>query len=200
MTKRIAILISGGGSNMVSLVEMLQRTKVGVPALVLSNVPSAGGLAKAAALGVPSACINHKDYNDRGTFDAALHRRLEDEGIDIVCLAGFMRILTEDFTRSWAGKMLNIHPSLLPKYTGLNTHARAIQSGDDFGGCSVHLVTAELDAGPVLGQAKVAIAQGDTADSLATKVLKQEHLLYPLVLERFLAGQTSPLFLEAEAG
>lgn len=196
MTKRVAILISGSGSNMVSLVQSMTGDHPARPVLVLANSGAAGGLAKARALGVNTAVVDHRPFaGDRHAFEDALHARLIEAEPDILCLAGFMRILTEGFTRRWDGRMLNIHPSLLPKYRGLNTHARAIEAGDTEAGCTVHEVTAELDDGPILGQARVPIRPGDTPDTLAARVLVQEHALYPAVLRRFAAGDRTPVFL-----
>lgn len=166
------------------------------PALVLSNRPDAKGLAKAAELGVPTAVVDHTKFGrDRGAFEAALNEVLTAAAPDIICLAGFMRILTPDFTEKWQGKMLNIHPSLLPKYKGLNTHARALEANDAEAGCSVHEVTAELDGGEILGQARVPILSDDTADSLAARILPLEHQLYPAVLRRFALGTKGLLTL-----
>lgn len=197
MTKRVAILISGGGSNMVALVRDMRGDHPARPVLVLSNDPEARGLTKAASMGVATAALDHRPFGgDREAFEAELSRILEEAAPDIICLAGFMRILTPGFIERWSGKMLNIHPSLLPKYKGLNTHARAIAAGDAEGGCSVHEVTAELDGGPVLGQARVAIDTDETAQSLAAKVLKLEHQLYPAVLRRFAVGDRSQILLD----
>ncbi|HBZ44455.1 MAG TPA: phosphoribosylglycinamide formyltransferase [Maritimibacter sp.] len=194
--KRVAILISGSGSNMVSLVESMVGDYPARPALVLSNVPGAGGLAKADALGVETAVVDHRDFpKDREAFENALISRIDAVEPDIICLAGFMRILTPVFLSHYAGRMLNIHPSLLPKYKGLNTHARAIEAGDTEAGCSVHEVTAELDGGPILGQARVPIEPGDTPDTLAARILPMEHRLYPLVLARFATGDRTPVEL-----
>ncbi|MBT2132184.1 phosphoribosylglycinamide formyltransferase [Planktotalea lamellibrachiae] len=180
---------------MVTLVNSMIGDHPARPCLVLSNIPDAGGLAKAADLGIETAVVDHRDYKgDRPGFEAAVTARLEAATPDIICLAGFMRILTEGFTGHWAGKCLNIHPSLLPKYKGLHTHQRAIDAGDVQAGCSVHEVTAELDGGPILGQARVPVLQGDTADDLAARVLVQEHLLYPAVLRRFAQGDKTPVF------
>ena len=185
----VAILISGGGSNMVSLVNDMTGDHPCRPVLVLSNVPGAGGLAKAKARGIATQVVDHKNYGkDRAGFEEALHRALLAVQPDIICLAGFMRILSSEFTAKWAGRMLNIHPSLLPKYRGLQTHQRALDAGDRLHGCTVHEVTAELDGGPILGQAHVAVEQGDTAATLAAKVLPFEHLLYPAVLRRYAIG------------
>ena len=189
MTKRVAILISGGGSNMVSLVNSMVGDHPARPCLVLSNVPDAGGLAKAHAADIETAVVDHKDFDkDRAAFDAALHDVLLAAKPDIVCLAGFMRILTPAFMELWAGKMLNIHPSLLPLHKGLHTHARAIAAGDHEHGCTVHEVTADLDDGPILGQARMKIEAGDTPETLAAKILPLEHKLYPAVLRRFAQG------------
>jgi phosphoribosylglycinamide formyltransferase-1 len=161
---------------------------------VLANDPDAAGLGRAAALGVPTAVVDHRPFGrDRAGFEAELTRVLAACAPDILCLAGFMRVLTPSFVTRWQGRMLNIHPSLLPKYPGLHTHARAIAAGDDAAGCSVHEVTAELDGGPILGQARVPVLPGDTPDSLAARVLVQEHRLYPLVLRRFAQGDRSRL-------
>ncbi|TJZ91765.1 phosphoribosylglycinamide formyltransferase [Paracoccus gahaiensis] len=193
---RVAILISGGGSNMIRLVRDMTGDHPARPVLVASNDPQAGGLARAAALGVPTAAVDHRDFpRDRAGFEAALLQPLLAADPDIICLAGFMRILTPAFVQRFAGRMLNIHPSLLPKYPGLATHARAIAAGDAQAGCTVHLVTPELDAGPVLGQARVPVLPGDDADALAARVLVQEHRLYPAVLRRFAAGDHTPVML-----
>ena len=193
---RVAILISGGGSNMVRLVETMQAQGFAKPALVLSNDPNAKGLERAKALGVPVAAVDHRPFGkDRAAFEASLLEPLADARPDVICLAGFMRVLTPDFVRHFVGRMLNIHPSLLPLYPGLHTHQRAIDAGDREAGCTVHEVTAELDAGPILGQARVPVRPNDTAETLAARVLVQEHALYPAVLQRFVAGERSPLLL-----
>ncbi len=194
--KRVAILISGGGSNMLELVRSMTGDHPARPVLVASNDPEAGGLARAAALGIPTAAVDHRPFGkDRAAFEAALQERIVEARPDILCLAGFMRILTSGFTAQWEGRMLNIHPSLLPKYRGLHTHARALEAGDREHGCTVHEVTAALDDGPVLGQARVPIQPGDTPQLLAERVLEQEHRLYPAVLRRFAAGDRRPLML-----
>lgn len=186
MSLRVAILISGGGSNMVTLVESMTGDHPARPCLVLSNRPEAGGLDKARARGVPVAVVDHKPFGkDRAAFEAELQAALEAAQPDILCLAGFMRVLTAEFVTRWQGRMLNIHPSLLPLYKGLDTHARAIAAGDTEAGCSVHLVTPELDDGPVLGQTRVEITPDDTPTSLAARVLVAEHDLYPAVLRQF---------------
>lgn len=195
MTKRVAILISGGGSNMVALARDMAGDHPARPCLVVSNVPGAGGLAKAEGLGIATACINHRHYDGRPAFEAALHDTLTAHAPDILCLAGFMRILTADFVARWEGRMLNIHPSLLPLYKGLDTHERAIAAGDRQAGCTVHEVTAALDDGPILGQARVPIEPGDTPETLAARILPLEHALYPAVLRRFAVGDRCPVHL-----
>ena len=194
--KRVAIFISGGGSNMVSLVDDMTGDHPARPCLVLSNNADAGGLAKAAARGIPTAVVDHRPFGgDREAFQAALRAELDKAAPDILCLAGFMRVLTASFVTPWRGRMLNIHPSLLPKYRGLHTHARALKAGDAEHGCTVHEVTPELDEGPILGQARIAVNPDDTPDSLAARVLVQEHRLYPAVLRRFTAGDRTPVTL-----
>lgn len=197
--KRVAILISGGGSNMVSLAkDMLGGDHPARPCLVLSNIEGAGGLSKAEALGIPTAVVAHKPFGkDREAFEAAMIEVIDAAKPDVICLAGFMRILTDRFINHYAGRMLNIHPSLLPKYKGLNTHARAIEAGDAEAGCSVHEVTAELDGGKVLGQGRVPILPNDTAEALAARILPMEHQLYPAVLRAVLAGETGRIELRS---
>ena len=194
--KRVAILISGGGSNMMSLVDSMVDDHPARPCLVLSNDATAGGLKKAADRGIPTAVVDHRPFKgDRVAFEDELAKPLLDAKPDIVCLAGFMRVLTGGFVSQFQGWMLNIHPSLLPKYKGLHTHARAIEAGDAEHGCTVHEVTAALDDGPILGQARLGIAPDDTPDTLAARVLVWEHKLYPAVLRRYAEGNRSPLLL-----
>ena len=197
MKKRVAILISGGGSNMLALLrDMAMGDHPAEPVLVASNDPAASGLAKAAVLGVATAAVDHRPFGkDRAAFEAALLEPILAARPDILCLAGFMRVLTPGFVNRFAGRMLNIHPSLLPLYPGLHTHQRALEAGDTQAGCTVHEVTPILDDGPTLGQACVPVLPGDTAATLAARVLAQEHRLYPAVLRRFAAGDRSPLFL-----
>lgn len=196
MTVRVAILISGGGSNMVRLVESMTGDHPARPVLVLSNDPAAPGLDRARDLGVPADAVDHRPFaGDRAAFEAVLSERLAAAAPDIICLAGFMRILTPGFVAAHAGRMLNIHPSLLPRYRGLDTHARALAAGDAEHGCTVHEVTGDLDDGPILGQARVPVLPGDTPATLAARVLEMEHRLYPAVLRRFAAGDRTPLFL-----
>lgn len=181
---------------MVSLVKSMTDDHGARPALVLSNRADAGGLVKAANMGIATAVVDHRPFGkDRAAFEAALAAPLNNVNIDLICLAGFMRVLTSYFIDQWSGRMLNIHPSLLPKYRGLNTHARALEAGDKTAGCSVHEVTPELDEGPMLGQSIVPILKGDSADTLAARVLEQEHILYPAVLRRFAVGDKTPIFL-----
>jgi phosphoribosylglycinamide formyltransferase-1 len=194
--KHVAILISGGGSNMRALVDSMTGDHPARCVLVAANDPEAGGLAWAEAQGIPTAAVDHRPFGkDRGTFEAELLKPLLAAAPDIICLAGFMRVLTPDFIAHFAGRMLNIHPSLLPKYRGLHTLRRAIEAGDEEAGCTVHEVTAELDGGPILGQARVPILPGDTPDTLAARVLPLEHQLYPAVLRRFVQGDRTPVFL-----
>ena len=183
-TKNIVILISGSGSNMLAMARAAEREDwagtVGARvACVISNRPDAEGLAAAAALGLATDVLDHKRFDSRDSFDAALRVKIDGYAPAVVVLAGFMRILTPDFVRHYAGRLVNIHPSLLPAFTGLNTHQRAIDAGCTEAGATVHLVTAELDHGPALAQAVVPVLPSDTAADLAARVLVQEHLLYP---------------------
>ena len=193
--KRVAILISGGGSNMLALVKDMGQGRYAQPVLVASNDPAAKGLEKAAALGIPTAAVDHRVHPNREAFEADLTRHIDAARPDILCLAGFMRILTPGFIRRYEGRMLNIHPSLLPKYPGLHTHARALANEDSEAGCTVHEVTADLDAGPILGQALVPVLTEDTPDTLAARVLTMEHRLYPAVLRRFATGDQTAVLL-----
>ena len=194
---RVALLISGGGSNMKALVGSMVGDHPCRPCLVASNDPKAGGIAWAEGQAIATAVVDHKPFGrDRAAFEAVLRAQIDAAKPDLICLAGFMRILTPDFIRAYAGRMLNIHPSLLPKYPGLHTHARALEAGDAEAGCTVHEVTADLDAGPILGQARVPVLAGDTEATLAARVLVQEHKLYPLVLRRFAQGECARLDLE----
>ncbi len=181
---------------MVRLLEDMVGDHPARAVLVLANDANAGGLKKAADLGIETAVVDHRPFNgDRAAFEAALQAKLDTVDPDILCLAGFMRVLTEGFVAPWEGRMLNIHPSLLPKYKGLHTHARALAAGDSEHGCTVHLVTPALDDGPILGQAKVTVQSDDTPETLAARVLTKEHLLYPAVLRRFAAGDPTPVML-----
>ena len=166
------------------------------PAVVVSNNADAGGISWAKEQGLATEVIDHRPFGeDRAAFEDAISAALEPHAPDIICLAGFMRVLTAHFVAPRQGQMLNIHPSLLPKYRGLNTHARALDAGDAEHGCTVHEVTPALDDGPILGQARVPILEGDTPEVLAARVLAQEHRLYPAVLERFAAGDRTPINL-----
>lgn len=196
MTKRVAILLSGGGSNMRALVGDMTGDHPARPCVVFSNNADAGGITWAAAQGIATEVVDHRPFgNNRPAFEAAITQALARHQPDIICLAGFMRVLTAGFVKDWTGRFLNIHPSLLPKYKGLHTHARALEAGDTQHGCTVHEVTAALDDGPILGQATVEIAAGDTPDTLAAKVLRMEHQLYPAVLRRFAVGDRNPINL-----
>jgi phosphoribosylglycinamide formyltransferase 1 len=185
----VAILISGSGSNMAALVaDMDSPDHPARPCLVVSNRPDAAGLARAEAAGVPTAVIDHRGFSDRAAFEAALDAALTDAGAELVCLAGFMRVLTPAFVAARAGRMLNIHPSLLPLFPGLDTHARALAAGVAVHGATVHEVTPELDCGPILGQTVIPVLPADTPADLAARLLPAEHRLYPAVLRRFAAG------------
>ncbi|MEH3144302.1 MAG: phosphoribosylglycinamide formyltransferase [Methylobacterium frigidaeris] len=187
---KAAILISGRGSNMVTLIEAARAP--GYPArigLVLSNRPGARGLARAEAAGIPTATVDHAAFPDRPAFERALDARLRREGIDLVVLAGFMRVLTPWFVEAWAGRMLNIHPSLLPLFRGTHTHAQALAAGVRVHGCTVHFVVPELDAGPIVAQAAVPVLPDDDEDALGARVLEQEHRLYPAALALVAGGR-----------
>jgi len=189
--KRVGIFVSGGGSNMRALVQDMTGTHAARPAVVVSNNADAGGIAWAQAQGIATEVIDHRPFGeDRAGFEASIVQALAPYACDILCLAGFMRVLTAGFVSPWAGQMLNIHPSLLPKYKGLQTHARALAAGDREHGCTVHLVTPALDDGPILGQARIDVQPDDTPESLSARVLIREHKLYPAVLRRFAAGDT----------
>jgi phosphoribosylglycinamide formyltransferase-1 len=186
MKLSVAILISGSGSNMVQLIKSMDHEHPAFPSIVISNKSYALGLKKAQDLGIPTKVIDQNLIKSNGlNFEIELINILIENKINIICLAGFMKILSEKFIKKFSDRILNIHPSLLPKYKGLNTHARALASNDTIAGCSVHLVTAELDGGPVLAQTKVLIEKNETVDSLKAKVLIQEHVLYPKVLLNF---------------
>ena len=193
MNKNIVILISGSGSNMAAIVQAAQkgrwRERFGAQvAAVISNKAEAGGLAWAREHHIPTASFDHKAYASREAFDAALMAEIDRHQPALVVLAGFMRILTPGFVQHYDGRLVNIHPSLLPAFPGLHTHQRAIDAGCRFAGCTVHRVTAELDHGEYLDQAAVPILPGDTAQTLAARVLTQEHLIYPRVVERLISG------------
>lgn len=183
----LGVLISGGGSNMAAIVAASQAPDCPYRvAVVISNRPEATGLARAIQANVPTAVVDHRDFGkDRAAHEAALDAVLRDHGVEVVALAGYMRLLTPWLVGRWAGRMVNIHPSLLPLYPGLDTHARALAAGDAEAGCTVHLVTEGVDEGPILGQARTPILPGDTAETLAARVLEAEHRLYPETLAAF---------------
>jgi len=186
MKLSLAILISGSGSNMVQLIESMDNNHPAFPSVVISNKPNAAGIKKAQDLGIPTEIICENFQKSNGLdFEGKLRKLLNKYEVKIICLAGFMRILSKDFIESYKGRILNIHPSLLPKYKGLNTHARALASNEQFAGCSVHIVTSELDGGPILGQTQISIDKTDNVESLSAKVLKEEHVLYPKILLKF---------------
>ena len=190
--KNIVILISGGGSNMAAIVRTAQQQqwdkRLGARvAAVVSNKADAAGLAFAQAQGIATEVLDHKPFATREAFDSALAERIDRHDPALVVLAGFMRILTPGFVAHYAGRLINIHPSLLPAFTGLHTHQRAIDAGCKFAGCTVHQVTAELDVGPILDQAVVPVLPGDTAASLAARVLTQEHVVYPRAVAQLLS-------------
>jgi phosphoribosylglycinamide formyltransferase 1 len=188
--RRTAILISGRGSNMAALLQAAcDPTYPAEIVLVLSNRPDAGGLAIAMQAGVPTAAIDHRPFKgDRAAHERAIDAILRAHGVEVVCLAGYLRLLTPFLVDAWQGRMLNIHPSLLPAFPGLDTHARALAAGVKLHGCTVHLVTQEMDAGPILAQAAVPVLPTDTGEMLAARVLRQEHLLYPAALAAFASG------------
>jgi phosphoribosylglycinamide formyltransferase-1 len=183
---RVAVLISGRGSNMLALSEHKRRDPERSYKIVLvaANVPEARGLVLAKRLGIATWAKRHEGMK-RQAFEAMLGEALEAQAVEMIALAGYMRLLSDEFVAKWEGRILNIHPSLLPDHKGLDTHRRALVAGDEYAGCSVHLVTAELDSGPVIAQAKVRILPRDDAESLAARVLEEEHLLYPIALEEY---------------
>jgi len=192
MKKRIAILISGRGSNMMALIEAARAP--GYPAdiaLVVSNRPQAPGLERARAAGLAALAIDHKGFATREAFDDAVDAALREAGIDLVCQAGFMRIQSAAFATRWLGRQINIHPSLLPSFKGLHPQQQALDAGVRIAGCTVHFVTPELDAGPIIAQAAVPVLPGDTADALADRILTAEHKLYPLALRLVASGEAA---------
>ena len=185
---RVGVLVSGNGSNLQALLEAAQEPNFPVEiALVISNKPNVFALGRASQAGVPQLVIDHKAYASRELFEAALHAALLAVKVELVCLAGFMRVLTPWFIECWQGRLLNIHPSLLPAFPGLHTHQAALAAGVKFAGCTVHQVVADLDAGPIIGQAIVPIMDKDTPEILAARVLQAEHQLYPLCLQKTVA-------------
>jgi phosphoribosylglycinamide formyltransferase 1 len=192
MKKRVGILISGRGSNMMALVEAARTA--GYPAeiaSIISSAPDAPGLAWATAQGLPARAIDHRAHPTREAFDAAVHAALTDAGVELVALAGFMRIQSKAFVERWQGRQLNIHPSLLPLFKGLHPHRQALEAGVKVSGCTVHFVTPEMDSGPIVAQAAVPVLDGDTSESLAARVLAAEHRLYPHALALVASGRAS---------
>jgi phosphoribosylglycinamide formyltransferase-1 len=187
MKRRVGVLISGRGSNMAALLAAAVEVEF---AVVLSNRPDAPGLRLATAVGVPTCCVDHRPFRgDRAAHEAAIAEKLDRAGVEIVCLAGYMRLLTPFLVGRYAGNMLNIHPSLLPAFPGLDTHARALAAGVKLHGCTVHLVTERMDDGPILAQAAVPVLPDDTEERLAARVLVQEHRIYPRALALFSSGR-----------
>ncbi|MBC7200031.1 MULTISPECIES: phosphoribosylglycinamide formyltransferase [Stutzerimonas] len=189
MACNVVVLISGSGSNLQALIDSQGPTNPMRIVAVISNRADAYGLERARAAGIPTRVLSHRDYADREAFDSALVEAVDAYGPDLVVLAGFMRILTAGFVRHYRGRLLNIHPSLLPRHKGLDTHRRALEAGDPEHGCSVHFVTEELDGGPVALQAGVPIAPGESLDALVERVHQQEHLIYPLAVRWFAEGR-----------
>ncbi|HXI87639.1 MAG TPA: phosphoribosylglycinamide formyltransferase [Parvularculaceae bacterium] len=192
--KKVAVLISGRGTNLQSLIDACADERFPAEiALVVSNRPEAPGLERAKRAGAPTLVIDHLPYGKgaeaRAAFDAALSKALKEAGIDLVCLAGFMRILSAEFVKDWEGRLLNIHPSLLPAFKGLNVHQRMIEAGVKIAGCTVHFVSPEMDSGPIIGQAAVPVLAGDDADLLAARILKEEHRLYPACVKLVAEGR-----------
>ena len=189
---KLCVLISGNGSNLQAIIDAVQAGRLNAQITgVISNRPNAYGLERAREAGIEAVCLDHMEYDDRASYDEALKSQINAFGTDCVVLAGFMRILTPEFVDSFTGKLVNIHPSLLPKYKGLNTHQRAIDNGDKEHGVSVHFVTPELDGGPVIIQSRVPVFEEDTPSDLAERVQEQERRIYPLVLSWFSAGRLS---------
>lgn len=189
--KRVAVLISGRGSNMTALIEAANRDDYPAEiALVVSNRPDAGGLESARTAGIATEIVDHAIYGeDRAAFEEVLQDALAEHQIDLVCLAGFMRLLTDEFVARWSGRMLNIHPALLPSFKGLHTHERALAAGVKIHGASVHFVVAEMDSGPIIAQGAVAVREDDTPATLAARVLAVEHRIYPLALRLVAEGR-----------
>ncbi|ALO34449.1 phosphoribosylglycinamide formyltransferase [Colwellia sp. MT41] len=186
MSSRILVLISGGGTNLQAIIDACTNDNFpGEVVAVVSNKADAYGLTRAQNAGITNLALSHKEFSSREDYDQALIKIIDGFAVDLIVLAGFMRILTPSFVQHFQGKLLNIHPSLLPKYQGLNTHQRAIDAGDDVHGVSVHFVTEELDGGPVILQAKVPVFEGDSSEDLAARVHQQEHRIYPLVVKWF---------------
>jgi len=187
---RVGLLISGRGSNLQALIDAQKAADYPARIVrVISNIPDVHGLTRAEEAGIPTAVIPHKNFPDRQSFEAAIDAQLKADQVDIVCLAGFMRVLTDGFVSAWNGRLINIHPSLLPLFKGLHTHERALAEGVRFTGCTVHFVVPEMDSGPIIVQAAVPVVQGDTPATLAARVLEQEHVIYPLALAMVAANK-----------
>lgn len=190
--KRVAVLISGNGTNLQALIDACAAPDFPAEIVrVISNRPESYGLVRADKAGLNTLVIDHRGFLDRASFDAALQEALIECNAELVCLAGFMRLLTPEFTAQWEGRMINIHPSLLPAFKGLDTHKRAIESGVRFAGCTIHFVSADMDAGPIIMQAAVPVLAGDTPQSLAERVLEQEHRMFPQALTWLAQGDLS---------
>ena len=187
---RLGVLISGRGTNLQALIRACRDEEFPATiALVISNVPGAAGLERAEDAEIPTTVVDHTSFNDRGAFDGAIHKALEDADIELVCLAGFMRILTDGFVDKWRNRMINIHPSLLPSFKGLDTHQRMLEAGVTIGGCTVHYVRPEMDTGPIIVQAAVPVLPGDDPDRLAARILEKEHIIYPLAVRLIAEGR-----------
>lgn len=192
--KRVAVLISGTGSNLQSLMDATRNSTMGIRAeivFVLSNKENVMGLERARKAGIDNKCLSHRDYKIREEFDAAMTAELESRRVDYVCLAGFMRILSSDFVKKWKGRLINIHPSLLPKYPGLHVQRKALEAGESFSGCTVHFVDEGVDTGATIFQRSVAITEGETEDSLTQKIHRAEHYAYPFALRMLVNGEVS---------
>lgn len=196
----IVVLISGSGSNLQAIIDAANRDLPVTIRAVISNRADAYGLVRASKAGIATEVLDHTQFPDRESYDAALQQLIDSHAPQLVVLAGFMRILSDGFVRHYEGRLMNIHPSLLPKYRGLNTHARAIEAGDREAGCTVHFVTPELDAGPTILQARVPILPDDSPETLAARVLEQEHRIYPEAIRRFAEGEISYRQSGAEKG
>ena len=187
---KLCVLISGRGSNLQSLIDACADNAFPAEiALVVSNIDGVQGLERAKKAGIPTTVLSHKDFKSRETFDASLTQTISRFDVDLLCLAGFMRILSDGFVNHWFDRLINIHPSLLPDYTGLHVHERVIEAGEDFSGCTVHYVRPDMDSGPIIKQAKVAVEADDNADTLAARVLEQEHIIYPEAVRLIAEGR-----------
>jgi len=187
---KLAVLVSGRGSNLQALIDACAADDFPAEiALVVSNKADAYGLERASNANIPTAVLSHKDFADRESFDAAMSAKIEDSGAELVCLAGFMRLLSDGFVRQWRDRLINIHPSLLPAFKGLHVHERTIEEGARFSGCTVHYVRPAMDEGPIISQAVVAVHPTDTPDDLAARILEQEHIIYPRAVKYIAEGR-----------